>query len=493
MLKDLMRAISLANICFVSAWADLLDSDFQIPGFNQSIAALISVIVLALIFFILITMARRSRRLVFMKVARLIFPLFLLIPLNGILRIILPEQRMVIEVGIIVAGIVMLALSDIKPWNVVFLRAATAITLIVLPFLPITFFQATRIALKFSERIVPPPQRDKPKTTTRIVWLVFDEMGQQITFSNRPNSLLLPELDRFRSQSIYSTNAHPPADQTSLSMPALINGKLITKVEGLTDLMITYAGSQDAVSWKFEPNVFSKARDIGTSTAAIGWYLPYCRYIGSSLTNCWFDDGEKSIKMSLIKQVESLINTIPLAPILESRLGVTRHIRAKNRYLGVLEGAKHAAANPNLGLILIHWPLPHPPGIYNRQIDDFDHTSESSYADNMRLVDHSLGEVRRTMEESGIWDETIVLVTSDHAWRTGHWRSTYFWTKEDEQLCPKEPDERIPFMIKLAGQQQGIEYKREFNTVLTHDLLLAMLRGEVSNPESVLKWLDYRQ
>ncbi|MFY9556125.1 MAG: sulfatase-like hydrolase/transferase, partial [Blastocatellia bacterium] len=159
-------------------------------------------------------------------------------------------------------------------------------------------------------------------------------------------------------------------------------------------------------------------------------------------------------------------------------------------YLGVLEGAKKAAIDPALGLILVHWPLPHPPGIYNRHKSDFELNAESSYLDNLELADRALGELRAAMEDAGVWENTIILVTSDHMWRADMWRPTYMWTAEDEQALPSVADHRVPFLLKLAGQKHEVEYDPEFNTILTHDLLLALLGGEIARPDTVMSWLD---
>jgi arylsulfatase A-like enzyme len=194
----------------------------------------------------------------------------------------------------------------------------------------------------------------------------------------------------------------------------------------------------------------------------------------------------------MFQQAEALVDTIPLASILASRFGVKqKQQRGKQleAYLGVLEGAKRAAINPDLGLILVHWPLPHPPGIYSRNENEFELRRESSYLDNLELADRALGELRDEMENEGMWDNTVALVTSDHMWRTDMWRQTYMWTREDEESRPNMPDHRVPFLLKLAGQKQGIEYDAEFNTILTHDMLLALLKGELSGPDSVLNWL----
>jgi hypothetical protein len=51
-------------------------------------------------------------------------------------------------------------------------------------------------------------------------------------------------------------------------------------------------------------------------------------------------------------------------------------------------------------------------------------------------------------------------------------------------------DPRIPYVLKLASQKEGVEYGPQFNTVLTGDLLIDVLRGEVTDPPSAAAWLD---
>jgi hypothetical protein len=42
----------------------------------------------------------------------------------------------------------------------------------------------------------------------------------------------------------------------------------------------------------------------------------------------------------------------------------------------------------------------------------------------------------------------------------------------------------------MPGSVKELEYTREFNSVLTHDLILAVLRNRLSAPQDVLEWLD---
>ncbi len=174
---------------------------------------------------------------------------------------------------------------------------------------------------------------------------------------------------------------------------------------------------------------------------------------------------------------------------------VTRELRTiqNAHFEHVRNGAVKSATDPDLDLILIHSPAPHPPGIYDTAKNDFSRDGKSSYVDNLKLVDRTLSDLRRAMENSGMWDKTTVIISSDHWWRTEMWSRGPFWTHADAVASGGKMDHRIPFMVRLAGQNAGITYTPAFNTVVTHDLILALLRGEVSNPDSLTGWLDHHR
>jgi hypothetical protein len=54
-------------------------------------------------------------------------------------------------------------------------------------------------------------------------------------------------------------------------------------------------------------------------------------------------------------------------------------------------------------------------------------------------------------------------------------------------------DYRVPFILKLKRQRGNVIYNPSFNTVLSQDLLLALLRGELSAPPDMTAWLDLRR
>jgi hypothetical protein len=248
------------------------------------------------------------------------------------------------------------------------------------------------------------------------------------------------------------------------------------------------------------PNVFSLARKAGFNTALAGWFLPYCRIIGNDLTAC--SSPFRRDRHSQMTLTETMLDQTQevLPAILPNRLinKNDRFLRIHEKqthllvYLSVMGDAKKLAVDPNLGLVLLHYPVPHTPGIYDRRRDKFSIEPGRNYLDNLRLADRTMGELRHAMEQAGLWDRSTVIVTSDHRWRPWMWKTLTDWTPEEQTLAARlaTPDQRVPFLLKLAGQNHAYPYHQPFNTVVMHDLLLELLRGELAGVDGVVKWLD---
>jgi hypothetical protein len=48
----------------------------------------------------------------------------------------------------------------------------------------------------------------------------------------------------------------------------------------------------------------------------------------------------------------------------------------------------------------------------------------------------------------------------------------------------------IAFFVKSPGANESMTCSKPFNTFLTHDLILAILRGEVTNQQDTVRWLE---
>ena len=100
-----------------------------------------------------------------------------------------------------------------------------------------------------------------------------------------------------------------------------------------------------------------------------------------------------------------------------------------------------------------------------------------AYRNNVMLADLALARIRKALEETGQWQDIWMVVSSDHSWR-------------ETPTIDGIRDLRVPFILKSAGTNQPVTYERRFNTVVTHDFVLAVLRAEITNQSAAIAWLD---
>jgi hypothetical protein len=176
-------------------------------------------------------------------------------------------------------------------------------------------------------------------------------------------------------------------------------------------------------------------------------------------------------------QSRALFETFQLSPFGQT----LETIQHKNVYVESMEWAKRAIADPELSLIMLHLPVPHPPFFYDRTRRDHSlrQSPVTGYYDSLELVDRSLGELRSTLERAGLWDDTSLVVSADHPCRFS------------EHLIGRRT-ETIPFLVKLAGKSQPFHYSGRFNTVLTKDLILTMLVTSDFNYQHLAAWIACR-
>ena len=317
--------------------------------------------------------------------------------------------------------------------------------------------------------VEPTPLKAPAPSLRRVVWVLLSELDQSVTFEARPPGLELPELDRLRHESVFADAARPPAGTTEVAMPALVTGRPVVAVAPLSphDLELTMADGKTA-RWSTHANVFSRARVFGYDTAVVGSHLPYPRVLGSSLgladwrPSVAFEQTRgDSVTLALRNQWSSLV-----PPVHARRLSIERLAE-----LG--DVALRTATNGRFGLVLLHLPLPQPPGIYDAATGRLTlwnfGGAEAEHLDNLALVDRLLGELRRGLERARLDDRTWIVVSADR------WRHA--------------SDPRVPFLVRPPVGGRVAHVDGAFNTLGTHDLVLAILRGSVADTHGVVTWL----
>lgn len=481
--RDLLVCLSLANLSLMETWRRLaFANQFLLPrwSWRDMLASGIVLIVLAGIFSLFIWLGRRTplRRIAF---DRWIFLLPLVVFLN-LLRNQFPNgtSRLIRDPNLS-AYLAILAIA--MAWLLVrhqrWLGKAAEITaLCCLPFLPIAFLQASWMVIH-EPPVAHPAGRihSASLAPTRLVWIIYDEADwRYIDPLTRPAGLQLPALDRMMAESLWADNAIQSGIQTASAIPSLLYGQpLEVGLYNRTGYLLRADDSLQRVDWLKESNIFSWARSQGWDETIVGWYLPYCRVLAPVLSDCYWeaiDTRVRGFEPSLSTSLGTVIRS--LSPLNDRQ----RHIL---RYRRLLRESIEDATDPTLSLVVLHLPLPHEPPIYDRKsgrltIFNF---RKDWYLDNLALGDRNFGDIRRAMEQAGLWDRSTVLLTSDHAlrWYAG-------WS---EVSSP-----RIPYILKLAGQRQGLEYHNRFHTLLTRELIQACLLGQLRTADELRAWLDQR-
>ena len=504
MCRDWIIGMSLANLALLRVWSELLTTrpaDGYVlchpPRPVDLAAAMIDVGVLAVLF---CAVAAIARRFGFGRIAmQWGIVLSFAFPANAVRQVLANSGvddlgaaalRSGHWHGVVFAGAAgaCLSIGALIGWRDRLARIVAAALLVSSPFVLVTFSQAVMGIVHYrpsaydDKKLAPPVPTGLPER--RVLWVIFDEMDERLTFVNRNPKLRLPELDRFRADGFSASDAWSPDRVTLQSLPDLITGRRAATVRALApdDLLRTY-GSGVTEHWQNEPNVFSRARDAGFNTALAGWYHPYGRMLNGSLTACeWveqpnlYNSTGNTLAEVAVNQVRSVMETSFLSPFGQSL--ATRH-QVRN-YRAVLAAATAFAADPRLGFVLVHFPVPHPPYIYDSRTGRFDlsNSAVAGYTDALALADRTLGQLRTAMQVAGVWDRTAVLLSADHGYR-----STV--SVDGGGIA----DRWVPFLLKLPGQHEHYEYRNHVETLCSGNLLLNILTGNIATPADVAEAL----
>lgn len=348
----------------------------------------------------------------------------------------------------------------------------------------------------------------------RVIWIIFDELDSKYAFESRPARIQLPHFDALRKTSIFSDKITSPAHDTITSLPSLLLTKRIPDEDHfdlyVRPIKVRFAGCSNAVEFQSQPNVFGRARALGFNTAVSGWYHPYCRDFGRDLSTCATTTGAQSwltIFQQLLRSRPFFQKAVFLAewqaralPIVGRRHWLSpmpdEYVRLRQVLIDKLKSAlKHGIPmleNPKLNFLLLHIPAPHPPGVWDIRKHAFTTDGQPDYIDNLEDADRILGKVRQVLERTGQWDQSTVLVSSDHPYRPYSWLVLQVLPHPDEmvRLTQLKWQPYIPFFLKMPGQKTGIEYHRSFNSVLSGNLLLAALQDKIRTPAQAVQWLD---
>lgn len=331
----------------------------------------------------------------------------------------------------------------------------------------------------------------KPATTDkqrRVIWIIFDEMSQDAVFDKRPAGLEMPNLDRLRHRGVYGTNVVSPAGNTLESLPSLLTGKVVRQSvpKGPRELELHFADGTIG-NWSEAKLVFDR---VPVRSGLAGWFHPYCRVLptqatskcawiaGALLTGIEEPQGPQPLIAAMRDRFGYQVRAFPLAGRVPGLSPLHRANEEKQRRLDwLVDQSLQMAADPSLGLLVFHYPVPHPPG---------------GYIANLKRCDEILGRLLAEVHRAGLADRTAIIVSSDHGWRPEIWSHTADWSEDEQRLAGAISKERIPFVVHLPWSlpPKGVMVGSRWNSVHTGEIVERILAGAMNSADELAAFLS---
>ncbi len=495
--RNYMVSLSFANLVYLRAWADLIPANKDdlflrktVPSFNLYFALVGDVIALSLLIFAVLTLAPKMpgwlrRMLPTGALAVLVFAI-------SFLRNHLPHQISAAVLSAIL-GVAFLALVGLTfRFPAIAARTISGLALAATPCIAVTFLAPLYYLSRPSPLPPDPPLASRLPGTppVRVLWIVFDDWDQRLTFANPDDLPPIPKLRKLAEHSFATTGAlaaqaHQPVSDMStvLAIPSLLYGKeaLDAVIDDPARERLIVSDKGDSPVFGAGDSVFARLRAQGWNSAAAGWYLPYCRVFASQLTDCYWDvryDQATSFgpefTSAAVDETRMLLETDLYSPFGPSLVG-ERHF---SEYEALLSTGRRYAADPSLGLAFLHFNVPHAPYIYNAELGRFGRKGHPNdlYVDGLKWVDRAVNEILSSLSTSGLDSRTALIISSDHPARL---------------LAKTDP--HVPFIVHLPGEEAGRFSTREFSALGSADLVLGIATGGIKTPEDVEKFLLHRR
>lgn len=166
-------------------------------------------------------------------------------------------------------------------------------------------------------------------------------------------------------------------------------------------------------------------------------------------------------------------------------LGTDEATRNAEIYEDTKTHAFEAATDAEAELTFVHVNVPHRPVVYDPGTDTIEPRPEASYLDNLLLVDETIAELRDQLQEQDLWNETTLVLTSDHGDRRDPERVGLPPDDPEEPF----PDRRVPLIVKPPEAGQAPDVGDPLDNRIVHGLALGVLDGELGTGEEIATFL----
>ena len=285
-------------------------------------------------------------------------------------------------------------------------------------------------------------------------------------------------------------------------MFSYLTGKKIIAIQTLNhcESIITYDKKQ-YLNLNKTPNIFNKLNKNNWNSCTVGWHLPFEKIYEKDLITAPKIKNNNNYFFEIYKKIALFYFLKPLNKILNYKINFLNtivlsysHKHNIYTYKKILFETKQKILNQKINFSFIHMSIPHSPIIYDYKKLKFS-TSSNTYSDQLALVDISIGEIINHLKKYNEFDNSTIILTSDH------WFRTELWTKDINPQTIKISDKElenlskrtygmIPLLIKLPNQKQSISYEKAINALSLHYLVLDLFKDKIKSEKDLVEWFD---
>lgn len=323
------------------------------------------------------------------------------------------------------------------------------------------------------------PRLSGSSERVRTVVLLFDEFDYELAFGGSEPPIL-PVFRELTNQpgTLFATHAYPPMHSTVMSVPAMLTGRLVSDGAFASapdgDLTLRFASGERS-RFGAEQTLFSDLRSASLRSLRMDEaVLPPMRLAGPADADVVVPAAGRApqpVDVHLRTRLADWIGTLPLA---HSHLWDLKALawmglpHPSVRKRAIVAQMADLAANADVDVQLLHILLPHKPVVFDTREKMLGAGAGGDYRANLLATDMALGQILSAIKRSGRWERTHVVITTDHFYRN---KQAEFGTG----------DHRIPFIVRLAGDQSPpLRYDGPFNTVQFRGLMHALVTGKVA-------------
>jgi hypothetical protein len=288
--------------------------------------------------------------------------------------------------------------------------------------LPLVTFAFLLTSPEFPESREPSPfpaAAVKDEAVGPVYIFLFNAMDRDLTFAESAAGHT-PTLHHFAAHSTFFEASVSAGHATAQSVPRLL-------FQSPAQFNRTEDGHYEAngTDTRRLPSIFESLNTGRTAGVVGGWYHDYGMLLGDQVQ--WVRDSSytRPAEVSLgasINFVVYLASAYGFVPMVRGLSGINDFMM--HTHVGIArdvhEQAIETVRNGGDDVVgFFHYPVPHAPYLFDRDglrdrasIDATD--AETGYLRNLEYTDRLLGELLAAIHDSGRWDRSTIIVTSDH-------------------------------------------------------------------------------